>query len=147
MIGCDPQTVSNYIADGTLIGRKSGKGIVMVSTATIRNGTEKFRRTKSMGRTKKREDSSMGFSIAVQWNDDDCIMNRNVCIPQYYVTLLRETDEDDIQDIMVALEEADKPFDNIEIHTFDTIKEYTAYINVYKALSALFISRKSIFNK
>lgn len=146
MIGCEPQTVSNYIADGTLTGRKRRDGIVMVSAETIGIGAERFRKSQGMGRVKKPCNPRTKLALAVQWNDGDCVMNHNICLPQYYVTPLRETDEDSIEDMMVALEEAAR-FDHSEIHVFTDPGEYTATARMYRRFSAHFIPKKEIFNE
>lgn len=146
MIGCDPQTVSNYIAAGILTGRKSGKGITMVATETIGNGVERFKSTRGMGMVKKPDNPHTKLALVVQWNNDEYIMNHNISIPQYYVTPLRETDEDSIEDINIALEDAEN-FDNIEILVFTNPKEYMATARMYRSFSAYFITRKDLFNE
>jgi hypothetical protein len=146
IIGCDPQTVSNYIAEGTLTGRKSGKGITMVATATIGDAVERFKTTRTMGRVKKPDNPHTKLALVVQWNDGECIMNHDICIPQYYVTPLRETEDDSVEDIKVALEDAEK-FDNVEILVFTDPKEYEATARMYRRFSAIFIPKKDLFKE
>ena len=145
MIGCDPQTVSNYIAAGILTGRKSGKGITMVATETIGNGLNRFKSTRMMGRFKKQDNPREKLALVVQWNDGECIMNHNISIPQYYVTRLIVTDDESVEDIMVALEDSGN-FDNVEVLVFTNHEEYTETAKMYRSFSACFISKKEMFN-
>ena len=73
-------------------------------------------------------------------------MNHNISIPQYYVTRLIVTDDESVEDIMVALEDSGN-FDNVEVLVFTNHEEYTETARMYRSFSAYFITKKDLFNE